>query len=354
MIPLIIPNSLILYKSSSMTQIQQSISLKPYNTFGIEANALYFFDCQTEEELTEILDNPKYKLLAKLIIGGGSNILFTKNFDGLIILNSIKGKEILHEDDSTVILRVGAGEDWDELVEYTVNNDWAGLENLSYIPGNVGASPIQNIGAYGEEVKNTIQKVETIDVNNLEKNIYKNEECHFGYRSSIFKYELQNKRIITHVTFMLNKKHIFNLNYGVLEETLKQKGKATLQNIRNSVIEIRKSKLPEPEKLGSAGSFFKNPVITSKKLKKIQQSFPNIPFYKLAEDKIKIPAGWLIDQLGWKGYHEGDAGVHKQQALVLVNYGKATGQQIYNLSQKIIRSVKKKYAIELDYEVNVV
>ena len=289
-----------------------------------------------------------------MILGGGSNVLFTKNFNGLIILNSIKGKEIIYEDNQTVSLRVGAGEDWDELVEYTVKNNWAGLENLSYIPGRVGASPIQNIGAYGEEVKNTIEEVETFDVNTLKKITYKNKDCHFGYRSSIFKHELKNKKIITHVTFTLNKKHIFNLNYGVLEETVNQKGKATLQNIRNSIIEIRKNKLPEPEELGSAGSFFKNPIITEEKLKELQQAFPNIPYYKLAKNEIKIPAGWLIDQLGWKGYREGDAGVHKQQALVLVNYDNATGQQIYNLSQKIIRSVKKKYGIELDYEVNVI
>ena len=337
-----------------MPQIQQNVSLKPYNTFGIDVDALYFCDCQSENDLLEILNTSKYKQLNTLVLGGGSNVLFTKDFNGLIILNSIKGKEKVHEDENRTTLRVGAGEDWDELVEYTVKNDWAGLENLSYIPGKVGASPIQNIGAYGEEVKNTIQEVETLDVNTLEKITYKNKDCKFGYRSSIFKHELKGKRIITHVSFRLNKQHIFNIDYGSLKETVKQKGKITLQNIRNSVIEIRKNKLPEPEELGSAGSFFKNPIITGEKLKKIHQSFPNIPSYKLAEDKIKIPAGWLIDQLGWKGYHEGDAGVNKQQALVLVNYGKATGQQIYNLSQKIIQSVKEAYGIQLEYEVNVV
>jgi UDP-N-acetylmuramate dehydrogenase len=238
-------------------------------------------------------------------------------------------------------------------VEYTVKNDWAGLENLSYIPGNVGASPIQNIGAYGEEVKNTISEVETIDLQTLKKINYKNEDCQFGYRSSIFKHELKGKVIITHVTFKLNKQHIFNLDYGSLNETVKQKGKVTLQNIRDSIIEIRKSKLPEPEELGSAGSFFKNPIIDADQYKQLQQNFPNIPAYQLSENEFKVPAGWLIDQLGWKGYKEGEAGVHDKQALVLVNYGNATGKQIYRLSQKIIQSVKEAYDIELEYEVNV-
>ena len=337
-----------------MNQIQENLSLKPYNTFGVEAKTRYFIHCTSMQEITKILKDPDFKKEKKLILGGGSNILFTRDFEGLVIKNSISGKEVIKEDKEKVTIRVGAGEDWDEFVGYTVKNDWSGLENLSYIPGDVGASPIQNIGAYGEEVKNTIQEVETLDVNTLEKITHRNKECHFGYRSSLFKHELKNKRIITHVTFTLNKKHIFNLNYGVLAETVNQKGNATLQNIRNSIIEIRKSKLPEPDELGSAGSFFKNPIITGEKLQELQQAFPNIPYYKLAENEIKIPAGWLIDQLGWKGYREGDAGVHKQQALVLVNYDNATGQQIYNLSQKIIRSVKKKYAIELDYEVNVI
>jgi UDP-N-acetylmuramate dehydrogenase len=336
-----------------MAQVQQNISLKPYNTFGIDANAFYFCNCQTEKDLTGILSDPAYKHLNKLVLGGGSNVLFTKNFNGLIILNSIKGKEIIDEDDNTVILRVGAGEDWDELVEYTVKNDLAGLENLSYIPGNVGASPIQNIGAYGEEVKNTISEVETIDLQTLKKINYKNEDCQFGYRSSIFKHELKGKSIITHVIFTLNKQHIFNLDYGSLNETVKQKGKVTLQNIRDSIIEIRKSKLPEPEELGSAGSFFKNPIIEADQYENLQQHFPNIPAYQLSENEFKVPAGWLIDQLGWKGYREGDAGVHKKQALVLVNYGNATGKQIYSLSQKIIQSVKGAYGIELEYEVNV-
>ena len=336
-----------------MSEVKENISLKPYNTFGIEASARLFATCSTIQELMEVLKNPKYRKYKKLILGGGSNILFTKDFSGLVIKNSITGKKIVEENDDTVTIYVGAGEDWDEFVEYTVKNDWRGLENLSYIPGNVGASPIQNIGAYGEEVKNTIKEVETIDLEKLEKVVYQNEDCRFGYRRSIFKQELKNKRLITHVTFVLQKKHIFNLEYGALEETVKQKGDITLQNIRDSVIAIRKNKLPEPEELGSAGSFFKNPVIGKDTLKNLLKEFPNIPYYEMSPNEIKIPAGWLIDQLGWKGYREGYAGVHKKQALVLVNYGKANGKEIFQLSQKILRSVKEKYGIELEYEVNI-
>jgi UDP-N-acetylmuramate dehydrogenase len=337
-----------------MPAIQANISLKPYNTFGIEAKARYFTVCKNLQELMEILKNPKYRNYPKLILGGGSNILFTKDFEGLVIKISITGKEIVEETDKTVIIKVGAGEDWDEFVEYTVKNDWNGLENLSYIPGNVGASPIQNIGAYGEEVKNTIKEVETIDLDKLEKTIYQNKDCHFGYRQSIFKNKLKNKRLVTHVTFVLQKKHIFNLDYGALKETVEQNGEVTLQNIRNSVIAIRKSKLPEPDELGSAGSFFKNPVISLSKYNSLKKIFPAIPSYQIDENLFKIPAGWLIDQLGWKGYREGDAGVHIKQALVLVNYGKASGQEIYNLSRKIIHSVEEKYGIDLEYEVNVI
>ncbi len=337
-----------------MPEILNEVSIKPYNTFGIDVQTRYFTDCHSIQDLMEILKNPKYRKTKKLLLGGGSNILFTRDFEGLVIKNSIKGKEIISENSENVTIRSGAGEDWDELVRYAVENDWQGLENLSYIPGEVGASPIQNIGAYGEEVKNTIKEVETIELDEFKKTTYENEECKFGYRNSIFKQELKGKRIITHVTFVLNKKHVFNLDYGNLKETVEQNGRITLQNIRNSVIAIRKNKLPEPEELGSAGSFFKNPLVSNEKFNKLQNEFPEIPYYKVRENEIKIPAGWLIDKLGWKGYREGDAGVHSKQALVLVNYGKANGKEIYQLSQKIIHSVYDRYRIELEYEVNVV
>ncbi|MFP4448996.1 MAG: UDP-N-acetylmuramate dehydrogenase [Bacteroidales bacterium] len=337
-----------------MSSIQQNISLKPHNTFGINARAKYFTQCSSEEELYEILNDKAFKGTKKLLLGGGSNILFTKDFDGLVIKNDVKGIEITEENDKEVTIRAGAGENWDEFVEYTVNNKWSGLENLSYIPGNVGASPIQNIGAYGEEARNTIKEVETIDVKSLQKMNYSNEDCNFGYRTSIFKEKLKDLRIITHVTFLLRKQNVFNLDYGSLKETVENKGSVTLKNIRQSVIEIRRHKLPEPEELGSAGSFFKNPVISEKQFRKIEQKFPKMPSYKMAENEIKIPAAWLIDQLGWKGYREGDAGVHKNQALVLVNYGNATGKEIYDLSRKIIKSVEIHYGIKLDYEVNII
>ncbi|MFO8234140.1 MAG: UDP-N-acetylmuramate dehydrogenase [Bacteroidales bacterium] len=336
-----------------MAEVYENISLKPYNTFGIDAHANYFTQCTSVEDFYKIINDPEYRNTKKLILGGGSNILFTKDFEGLIIQNSITGVEVVEENEKTVTIRAGAGEDWDSFVEYTVNNDWCGLENLSYIPGNVGASPIQNIGAYGEEAKNSIKEVETIDLENCEKVIYQNKECRFGYRNSIFKEERKGKSIITHVVFTLQKKYVFNLDFGILKKTVNQRGEITLQNIRDSVIEIRSHKLPDPKELGSAGSFFKNPVISEEKLRTVQQKFPNIPYYEIEKDTIKIPAAWLIDKLGWKGYRKGDAGVHKNQALVLVNYGKADGEQIYLLSQQIIESVEEKYGIHLEYEVNI-
>lgn len=337
-----------------MSKIQNNTSVKPYNTFGIDVKSKYFTQCLSAYELYKILSDEAFRGIKKILLGGGSNILFTKNFDGLIIQNNIKGIEILDENEKEITIRAGAGENWDKFVEFTVNNNWSGLENLSYIPGNVGASPIQNIGAYGEEVSNTIKEVETLDVESLQKIKYSNEECKFGYRSSIFKEKLKNLRVITHVTFLLRKQHMFNLDYGTLKETVARKGGITLKNIRESVIEIRRHKLPNPEELGSAGSFFKNPVISEKQFRDIEKKFPNIPSYKINDNEIKIPAGWLIDKLGWKGYREGDAGVHKNQALVLVNHGSATGQEIYNLSREIIKSVEKQYNIHLEYEVNIV
>ena len=336
-----------------MPHVEKNVSLRPYHTFQLNAKAQFFCTCNSLTEIREILQDPTYQTYQKLILGGGSNMLFTQDFKGLVIYINLKGMEVIDENEEFVRVRVGAGEDWDKFVEYTVQQNWSGLENLSYIPGNVGASPIQNIGAYGDEVKNTISKVETLDVDSLQTVEYTNKQCQFGYRNSIFKKQLKHKRIVTRVTFELRKNHVFNLDYGVLKDTVQGKGKITLQNIRNAVIEIRKSKLPEPDELGSAGSFFKNPVITKSQLDKLQQQFPNIPFYALEEDKNKVPAGWLIDQLGWKGFRKGDAGVHRKQALVLVNYGNASGREIYDLSQEIRESVYKRYGIGLEYEVNI-
>jgi len=333
--------------------IQENISLKPYNTFGVEAKARYFAAFSSEQELKNFLADPAFSNQQTLILGGGSNILFTADYEGLVLVNQIRGIEILEDKEDDITIRVGAGEEWDDLVDYCVKQGWGGLENLSYIPGSVGASPIQNIGAYGSEVKDTLSMVHTLNHENLMPVTYSKEDCLFDYRDSIFKKRLKGKRIITHVVFRLSKKPVFHMDYGNLKKTVHQKGEVNLQTIRQSVIEIRKSKLPEPEETGSAGSFFKNPVLSHEEYKNLRFRHPDIPSFPLAEQKHKIPAGWLIDQLGWKGHREGDAGVHNKQALVLVNHGEATGKQIYQLSQKIRESVREAFHIDLEYEVNI-
>jgi len=336
-----------------MDPIRNNISLKQYNTFGVEAKARYSGIFSSEKELKELLTDTDCPNEQTIIIGGGSNILFTSDYEGLVLINQIKGIEILEDTQDYITIRVGAGEDWDELVEYCVNQGWGGLENLSYIPGSVGASPIQNIGAYGAEVKDTIRMVYALNRENLIPLTYSNKDCLFDYRGSIFKNRLKGKRVITHVVFKLSKKPVFHLNYGNLKEKVQQKGSPTLQIIREAVIEIRKSKLPEPEEKGSAGSFFKNPVVTSNEFKKLRSTHPDMPSYPLPDNRYKIPAGWLIDQLGWKGHREGDAGVYSKQALVLVNHGKASGKEIYRLSQRIRESVSNTFHIDLEYEVNI-
>ncbi|MFW6103910.1 MAG: UDP-N-acetylmuramate dehydrogenase, partial [Bacteroidota bacterium] len=325
-----------------------------YNTFGIEARARYFTSFKSMEDLKKLLADKTCSGMRKLLLGGGSNVLFTDDFHGLVLQNNIKGLDILEDKGKSVVIRVGAGENWDDLVKYTVDQGWCGLENLSYIPGSVGASPIQNIGAYGTEVKDTIHLVQTLNPDTLIPASYTKSDCLFDYRNSIFKNQLKNRRIITHVVFNLSRKPSFNLDYGILKETVRQKGPVNLKTIRQSVIEIRKSKLPEPEEVGNAGSFFKNPIVNNNHYKKLQSAHPDIPSYSLSQKRHKIPAGWMIDKLGWKGYREGDAGVHSKQALVLVNHGNATGRQIYELSQKIRESVKSEFGIELEYEVNII
>ena len=336
-----------------MPKIHHNISLKPYNTFGVEAKAKHLAFFSDEKELKELLTDRDFSSKPAIILGGGSNILFTRDYEGLVLINQIKGIKILEDAEEYVTIRVGAGEQWDDLVGYCVRQGWGGLENLSYIPGSVGASPIQNIGAYGVEVKGSIQSVHTLNRENLIPVTYTNEDCLFDYRDSIFKTKLKDKRIITHVVFRLSKKPGFQLNYGNLKETVQQKGKVNLHTIRESVIQIRRSKLPEPDEKGSAGSFFKNPVVALETFQKIQSHHPNIPTYSLPDNRQKIPAGWLIDQMGWKGYREGDAGVHEKQALVLVNHGKATGKEIYALSRRIRESVRTAFHLDLEYEVNI-
>jgi UDP-N-acetylmuramate dehydrogenase len=361
-------------------QIFSNHPLKAYNSFGIEVYARKFIEVSDTEELAELLKehNDGYRKL--YILGGGSNILFTDDFDGTIVKVNNRGIEVLKEDDDEVHIRVAAGEDWDGLVEFCVDKGWGGLENLSGIPGQAGSSPIQNIGAYGSELKDHFISLEAINKCSGEPIAYKAEDCRFGYRDSIFKRALRGRAVITHVILRLTKKPVFNLSYQVLNQKLSHHSAAeiNLPKIREAVLQIRASKLPDPKVIGNAGSFFKNPVISSLQLEGLKERFPGIVYYdvptfrgsNVPEDNVhvnvlaadcrppttdfKLAAGWLIDQAGWKGYREGDAGVHINQALVLVNYGKATGREILDLSMKIQRSVKEKFGIELEREVNVV
>ena len=337
-----------------MFEIKGNLSLKNYNTFGIDVQSRFFTDCSSVEEIVAFIQFYKKQDLPLMILGGGSNILFTKDFEGYILRPFIKGIEVIADTDVDVTLRVGAGEDWDEFVGYCVDNGWGGVENLSLIPGNVGTCPIQNIGAYGVEVKDVIEEVETIEIETLKTHCYKNSECEFGYRDSIFKRKLKGKHIITHVNFRLKKVPEFKLDYGNLKEGLKRFEQVDLKSIRQSVINIRNSKLPDPDEFGNSGSFFKNPVVHSEKAKRINEEYLEMPSYKISDEEVKIPAAWLIETAGWKGKRVGDAGVHERQALVLVNYGNASGEEIINLATQIQSSVKKQFDIELEMEVNVV
>ena len=334
-------------------QVQQNYSLKEYNTFGIDALAKYFSAFQTAEQLKEIIENKKAE--SKMILGGGSNILFTKNYDGLVLKNEIDGINIVDEDDQFVFITAGAGVKWHSFVMYCVNQNLGGVENLSLIPGNVGASPMQNIGAYGAEIKDVFYELKALHLN--EKSIHKfsSAECEFGYRESVFKKKYKDEFAILNVTFRLRKNPGFNISYGAIETELKKMHVETLsvKAISDAVIQIRLSKLPDPSVIGNAGSFFKNPVITKEQMEKIQQHHLNLPFYKADEENFKIPAGWLIEQCGWKGFRKGDAGCYEKQALVLVNYGNATGKEIYSLSEEIKLSVNEKFQIELEREVNI-
>lgn len=334
-------------------QVQQNYSLKEYNSFGIDALAKYFSAFQTAEQLKEIIENKKAE--SKMILGGGSNILFTKNYDGLVLKNEIDGINIVDEDDQFVFITAGAGVKWHSFVMYCVNQNLGGVENLSLIPGNVGASPMQNIGAYGAEIKDVFYELKALHLN--EKSIHKfsSAECEFGYRESVFKKKYKDEFAILNVTFRLRKNPVFNISYGAIETELKKMHVETLsvKAISDAVIQIRSSKLPDPSVIGNAGSFFKNPVITKEQMEKIQQHHLNLPFYKADEENFKIPAGWLIEQCGWKGFRKGDAGCYEKQALVLVNYGNATGKEIYSLSEEIKLSVNEKFQIELEREVNI-
>lgn len=339
-----------------MITIQEHVDLLPYNTFKIAAKARYFAAIASITELHALMDTPVYKHEKHLILGGGSNILLTRDFEGLVIKIDLKGIEIIWEDESTVVLKAGAGEPWHSFVMFCMTNNYGGVENLSLIPGTMGAAPMQNIGAYGVEVKDVIKTVEAIDVNNGDLRLFSNRECEFGYRESVFKHTLKGKYFISSVTLTLTKKdHVLNTSYGAIQQTLDQhKATPSIQSVSAAVIAIRQQKLPDPKVIGNAGSFFKNPTINQSQYELIKNQFPEIPGYLTENQQVKVPAGWLIEHCGWKGKTFDNIGVHPHQALVLVNYGNGTGEKIWKLAQDILASVKQKFSIDLQPEVNII
>ncbi|OIO29092.1 UDP-N-acetylenolpyruvoylglucosamine reductase [Candidatus Nomurabacteria bacterium CG1_02_31_12] len=343
-------------------KIIENYDLVKLNTFGVFANAQFFIEINNEDDLKELFSCPEFKDNKKLFLGGGSNVLFTKDFNGIVILNKLKGIEILDENLDYVFIKSMGGEKWHDLVSFTVDRGYWGIENLSLIPGTVGAAPVQNIGAYGVEIKDILENIETYDIEKGEKKVFKKEECEFGYRDSIFKNKLKNKYFIFAVTLKLNKKVNPNVSYKVLQEYL-EKNKIEVKSskdISDVVVAIRKSKLPDPVLIGNAGSFFKNVYVNKQTFEKLILKYPDLSFFE-EDGMIKIPAGWLIEKCGpiengvsWKGYRKGNVGVHKRQALVIVNYGGATGEEIKNFSEEIINSVYYKFGLKLEREVNLI
>jgi UDP-N-acetylmuramate dehydrogenase len=340
-------------------EILPNFSLKNYNTFGIEAKAEQFVAVHTVPELKSILEHNKSN--KKFILGGGSNMLLTKDIEALVIHIDLKGKKILKEDDDFVWIEGQAGENWHEFVLWNIDQNFGGLENMSLIPGNVGTTPVQNIGAYGTEMKDTFVSCEAINIENQEVKTFTKEECRFGYRESIFKNEVKDQYIIVSVIFKLTKRnHKINTSYGdIAAELVKNNpetsGQApTLKDVSNAVIAIRKSKLPDPAELGNSGSFFKNPILLKTDFEPIHQKFPEMRFFDISETEVKVPAGWLIEQAGLKGKRFGDAGIHKNQALVLVNYGNATGQEILDVSKTVQDTVFNTFGIHIEAEVNII
>ena len=334
--------------------VQKDVQLKPFNTFGIEATAKYFIEVSSIDQLQGILQSPDYQSTERLILGGGSNMLLTKNFDGLVIKIAIKGFEVVNENEDNIWIKAGAGLVWHDLVMQCVNQNYAGMENLSLIPGTVGAAPMQNIGAYGIEIKEVFEELQALEIATGEIKTFDKAMCNFGYRESIFKHEAKGKYIILNVTFKLNKRPTFHIEYGAIKDTLAEMNisEMSIKSISDAVIHIRQSKLPNPAEIGNAGSFFKNPEILKSQFEDLKAQFPTIPSYPVSETTTKVPAGWLIEQAGWKGQRFGNVGVHAKQALVLVNYGGGKGLEIKELSQKIQASVKEKFGIQLSAEVN--
>lgn len=335
--------------------IKNNVSLKEYNTFGVDVKTNFLTFLEKEVEIKEVFDSQEFKNNPHIFLGGGSNVLFVNDFNGIVVVNKLKGIEILREDEENVWLKIASGEDWHDVVLFTVEKKYWGIENMALIPGTVGAAPIQNIGAYGVEIKDVIEDIFAFNVETSEKRIFSKDECKFGYRESIFKNELKDKYFISALVLKLSKIQKVNLTYKVLNEYLEKNNidKNNIKNISDAVIEIRKSKLPDPKVTGSAGSFFKNVFVEKDILKKLLEKFPELPYFEEG-NLYKIPTGWLIESCGWKGKIVGNAGVYEHQALVVVNHGGATGIEIKNLVDRIIDSVEQKFGLTLVPEVNII
>ena len=336
-------------------KIEENYSLERHNTFHLNVKTRWFMEYNNEEELVRILKDEYVSSFEKVHIGSGSNLLFLHDYRGVVLHSAIKGMAIVDEDDENVSIRVGAGELWDDLVAFAVKNGWGGIENLSLIPGEVGAAAIQNIGAYGVEIKDTFYELDAMSLEDGSLTTFSREDCKFGYRDSIFKREAKNKFVIVSVTFQLSKKPALNTSYGAIEQELKamKVQNAGIREISQAVINIRSSKLPDPAKIGNAGSFFKNPEVEISFYEKLKSEYPDLVGYKTGNNKMKLAAGWLIEQCGWKGKVSGHVGMHKQQALVLVNYGGATGSELIEHARAVQSSVREKFGVELEMEVNV-
>jgi len=335
--------------------IEHNVSLQPYNTFGLNAKAKSYCNITNETALSEVLKTEIKQPL--FILGGGSNMLLTKDIEALVLHINLKGIEVINETEDVVFVKAMAGENWHQFVLWCIKHNYGGIENLSLIPGNVGTSPIQNIGAYGVELKDVFESCEAININNQSTRTFTKEDCQFGYRESVFKQELKGEYIITSVTFKLTRQnHKLHTDYGAIKQQLESSdiSNPTIKDVSNAVITIRQSKLPDPKEIGNSGSFFKNPVIAAEEFKNLQFNFPDIPSYKVSDSMVKVPAGWLIEQAGFKGKRFNDYGVHKKQALVLVNYGNADGSDIYKLAVLIQKTIKRIFDISIETEVNII
>lgn len=334
--------------------IHENVSLKPYNTFGLDVNAKYFIEIKQLNDLKEIVKANKSDKL--FILGGGSNMLLTKDINKIVVKLDLQGISVLEETNDYVLVEAQAGENWHEFVLWCIEHNYGGVENLSLIPGNVGTTPIQNIGAYGVEIKDVMHSCKALDMKTLEIVEFTNAQCQFGYRESVFKNELKDKYIIISTSFKLTKQnHVLKVDYGAIKGQLEEKNitEPSIKDISDAVIEIRESKLPNPKEIGNSGSFFKNPIVDKATFLRLQNAYPKMPFYTVSDEEVKIPAGWLIETSGFKGYRLGDAGVHEKQALVLVNYGKAEGGQIKKLSETIQREVYNLFGVSIQAEVNI-